>query len=90
MEYINMIRLTQLYRTEDGVPYDVSWEQFRESRNLALLATDFHMLTDKYNSLTEEEQNAITTFRQWLRDAPENYETANDAVDNWPQTENWF
>ena len=77
-----MIRLTTLYRTEDGVPYDVSWETFRESRNLALLATDVHMLVDKYNALTTEQQASITTFRQWLRNAPENYETANDAVDN--------
>ena len=85
-----MIRLTTLYRTEDGIPYDVTWETFRESRDLALLATDVHMLTDKYNALTEEQQEAITVFRQWLRDAPENYDSANDAVDNWPQPENWF
>ena len=85
-----MIRLTTLYRTEDGIPYDVTWETFRESRDLALSATDVHMLTDKYNALTEEQQEAITTFRQWLRDAPENYDSANDAVDNWPQPENWF
>ena len=42
------------------------------------------------NALTEEQQEAITTFRQWLRNAPENYDSANDAVDNWPQPENWF
>jgi len=85
-----MIRLTTLYRTENGIPYDVSWETFRESRNLALLATDVHMLADKYNALTTEQQASITAFRQWLRDATENYETANDAVDNWPQPESWF
>lgn len=90
MEYIHMIRLTTLYRTENGIPYDVSWETFRESRNLALLATDVHMLADKYNALTTEQQASITAFRQWLRDATENYETANDAVDNWPQPESWF
>jgi len=85
-----MIRLTTLYRTENGIPYDVSWETFRESRNLALLATDVHMLADKYNALTTEQQASITAFRQWSRDATENYETANDAVDNWPQPESWF
>jgi len=85
-----MLRLTTLYRTENGIPYDVTWETFRESRDLALLATDVHMLTDKYNALTEEQQEAITTFRQLLRNAPENYDSANDAVDNWPQPENWF
>lgn len=90
MEFIHMIRLTTLYRTENGVPYDVSWETFRESRNLALLATDVHMLADKYNALTTEQQASITTFRQWLRDATENYSSANDAVDNWPQPESWF
>lgn len=90
MEYVHMIRLTTLYRTENGIPYDVSWETFRESRNLALLATDVHMLADKYNALTTEQQASITAFRQWLRDATENYETANDAVDNWPQPESWF
>jgi len=85
-----MIRLTTLYRTEDGVPYDVTWDTFRESRDLALLATDVHMLADKYAALTEDQQNEITTFRQWLRDAPANYDSANDAVDNWPQPESWF
>jgi hypothetical protein len=48
------------------------------------------MLADKYNALTTEQQASITAFRQWLRDATENYETANDAVDNWPQPESWF
>ena len=68
-----MIRLTTLYRTENGIPFDVTWETFRESRNLALLATDVHMLADKYNALTTEKQEAITAFRLWLRDATKNY-----------------
>jgi hypothetical protein len=85
-----MIKLSTLYRTENGIPYDVTWETFRESRDLALLATDVHLLVDKYNALTAEQQEAITTFRQWLRDATENYDSANDAVDNWPQPEDWF
>jgi hypothetical protein len=85
-----MIKLSTLYRTENGIPYDVTWETFRESRDLALLATDVHLLVDKYNALTEEQQEAITTFRQWLRDATKNYDSANDAVDNWPQPEDWF
>lgn len=85
-----MIRLSTLYRTEDGVPYDITWDTFRESRDLALLATDVHMLNDKFTALSTEEQQAITEFRKWLRDAPSNYESANEACDAWPTPEVWF
>lgn len=82
--------LVTLYRTEDGVPYDITWDDFRESRDAALHATDKHMLIDKYNALTAEQQQAISDFREWLRDAPDMYESANEACDAWPTPEGWF
>ena len=85
-----MIKLVTLNRTEDGVPYDIDWDIFRASRDMALDATDVHMLTDKFQALTEEQQESITNFRQWLRDAPANYDSANEACDNWPPAEDWW
>ena len=85
-----MNKLVTLYRTEDGVPYDIDWSHFREWRDMALDATDVHMLTDKFQALTEEQLESITIFSQWLRDAPDNYESANEACDNWPPAEDWW
>jgi len=58
--------------------HDVTWEAVRSSRNQALLESDWRALKDVVLS------NPWRDFRQALRDLPQNFDSANDAVDSWP------
>ena len=58
---------------------DVTWEDVRFMRNAALNRTDWRAVKDRVLP------NAWKDYRQALRDLPQNHETANDAVDNWPE-----
>ena len=58
---------------------EVTWEDVRFMRNAALNRTDWRAVKDRTMS------QAWKDYRQALRDLPQNHETANDAVDNWPE-----
>jgi hypothetical protein len=58
--------------------YDVSWEKVRKMRNMHLQQTDWWAVKDLTMSQAKKD------YRQALRDLPQNYESANDAADNWP------
>jgi hypothetical protein len=62
----------------DSGQYEVTWEQIRKQRNYELELTDWWALKDLTMSQAKKD------FRQALRDLPQNYESANDAADNWP------
>jgi hypothetical protein len=57
---------------------DVEWESVRAKRDLELKQTDWRAVKDRTMS------QAWKDYRQALRDLPQNYESANDAADNWP------
>lgn len=57
---------------------DVDWATVRAIRNRELKTTDWRAVKDRTMS------QAWKDYRQALRDLPQNYETANDAADNWP------
>jgi len=59
-------------------PYEIDWYVVREKRNEELAATDWWALKDLTMSQAKKD------YRQALRDLPQNYESANDAADNWP------
>ncbi len=56
---------------------DISWDELRFERNNALNDSDWRFMSDQTPS-----QEWID-YRQFLRDLPQNYETANEAVDAW-------
>jgi len=58
--------------------HDVSWQEVRSSRDQALAESDWRALKDVVLS------NPWRDFRQALRDLPQNFDSANDAVDSWP------
>jgi len=58
---------------------DVDWEFVRYHRNQLLNDTDWRAVKDRTMSQPWKD------FRQALRDLPQNFESANDAADNWPQ-----
>ncbi len=57
---------------------DVDWERIRKQRNAELNDTDWRAVKDRTMS------QAWKDYRQALRDLPQEYESANDAADNWP------
>ena len=58
--------------------FDVSWEDVRQRRNWMLKNTDWRAVKDRTMS------QAWKDYRQALRDLPQQFESANDAADNWP------
>ncbi len=62
----------------DSQELEVSWDDVRKYRDLALNNTDWWALKDLTMSQAKKD------YRQALRDLPQDYEDANDAADNWP------
>ena len=60
---------------------EVSWEEVRILRNQELSQTDWWALKDLTMSQAKKD------YRTFLRDLPQNYETANDAADAWAEYE---
>ena len=58
---------------------DVTWEDVRFNRDKALADSDWRAVKDRTMS------QAWKDYRQALRDLPQDFTEANDAVDNWPQ-----
>jgi len=58
---------------------DVTWKEIRETRDYYLKETDWRAVKDRTMS------QAWKDYRTALRDLPQNFESANDAADNWPQ-----
>jgi hypothetical protein len=75
---------------------DFEWNTILMARITQLEITDIWMLTDRYNSLTSEQQTELTTYRQALRDITtyldedEDMDGANNAADNFPNAPSWI
>ena len=59
--------------------FDVDWHTVRKERDNLLKQTDWRAVKDR--TMTQPWKD----YRQALRDLPQDYEEANDAVDNWPE-----
>lgn len=75
-----------MFRTEtifDGetvleiVSHDVSWKQLRDARDQELQSSDWRAVKDRVLP------NPWKEYRKFLRDLPQNFETANEAADAW-------
>ena len=55
-----------------------TWEEVRLRRNKELANTDWRAVKDRSMS------KAWKDYRQALRDLPQQFESANEAADNWP------
>ena len=58
------------------------WEEVREWRDYMLAESDWTQLSD--SPLSSEEKGIWVTYRQDLRDIPQDYITAGDV--EWPET----
>ena len=57
---------------------DVTWEEVRAARDKALADSDWRAVKDRTMS------QAWKDYRKALRDLPQDYDSANEAADNWP------
>jgi hypothetical protein len=78
---MSITRTVNLHDGDEITTYqnDVDWVQVREVRNYELKNSDWRAVKDRTMS------QAWKDYRQALRDLPQDYELANDAVDNWPE-----
>lgn len=65
----------------ESVLLDISWETIKLERKQELDNSDWRFMSDQTPS-----QEWID-YRQFLRDLPQNYDTANEAVDAWNEYE---
>tara|TARA_R100000781_G_scaffold54631_1_gene35679 strand:- start:28 stop:279 length:252 start_codon:yes stop_codon:yes gene_type:complete len=74
-------RTVQIYSAgvlEEEIQREVTWDEVRAERDRELDSTDWRAVKDRTMS------QAWKDYRKALRDLPQDYETANDAADNWP------
>ena len=73
---------THTHRAADGTLTttltDMTWDQIRRLRETLLDETDWRAVKDRTMS------QAWKDYRTALRDLPQDYDSANDAADNWP------
>lgn len=75
-----MIRTETIFDGEtviETIVHDITWTKLRNTREQELVNTDWRFMADQTPS-----QEWID-YRQFLRDLPQNYESANDAADAW-------
>lgn len=60
---------------------DCAWDEIRAQRETELKESDWRFMSDRSPS-----QEWID-YRQFMRDLPQNYDTANDAADAWNEYE---
>jgi hypothetical protein len=60
---------------------EISWRELLEKRKQELDETDWRAVKDRTMS------QAWKDYRQFLRDLPQNYESANNAADAWNEYE---
>jgi len=70
------VKLAGTQRIEEG-EFNVSWETLRQRRDAALKQSDWRAVKDRVLP------NAWRDFRTFLRDLPQNFDSANDAADAW-------
>ena len=69
----------------NGIPMredeEGAWESMRMIRLELLKETDIYALNDRWNALTEEQQQELTIYRQALRDLPDDIGAIEDIWD---------
>ena len=61
----------------------MNWDTLRSERRTNLIDSDKFMLSDY--PITTEQKSELLTYRQTLRDLPQNYDTAEEAYENYPE-----
>ena len=92
---MRMHRVEYVYAGDElieTIQHDVDWPSLRAFRKRVLSKLDEWYLKDRWDNLSSVNKGKLNSYRQALRDLPQDYsgENANEAVDNWPEAEDWF
>ena len=68
----------------------MDWDELRGMRDTALLDMDKYQLAIPYSLLTDLQKEDLATYRQALLDLPNDYDTPEEALENWPVKPEWF
>ena len=68
----------------------MDWDELRGIRDTALLVMDKYQLVLSYDGLTQTQKNELATYRQELLDLPNDYDTPEEAWDNFPTKPSWM
>ena len=67
-----------------------AWEELRARRAMRLKKVDIYQGVLVYNTLSEEQQNEVATYRQSLLDLPSYYDDPFEAMANLPTIPSLF
>jgi hypothetical protein len=68
---------------QDAPAFELTWEDIRGARNVELEATDkYEFIPPVRASLTQAQRDAMDSYRQALRDLPQQYDTPSQVL--WP------
>tara|TARA_Y100000004_G_scaffold140753_1_gene159993 strand:+ start:801 stop:1010 length:210 start_codon:yes stop_codon:yes gene_type:complete len=68
----------------------MDWDELRGMRDTALLQMDKYQLAIPYSLLTGSQKEELATYRQALLDLPSEYETPEEAEENFPEKPDWM
>lgn len=79
------INWTQIDKTFLPPPRDIlaEWDTVRVKRNGLLAGSDLLMMPDRWQTFSNEKQQAISYYRQQLRDIPQKFIDPKEVV--WPE-----
>ena len=69
---------------------NMDWDELRGMRDTALLQMDKYQLTLAYAELTQTQKNELATYRTALLTLPQDYDTAGEALANFPTKPSWM
>ena len=78
----NLVYTFEILNKSDEEINNEKLQKFRTLRNQLLLESDIHVLSDKWESYTEEQKNIWKNYRQNLRDLPQTIQDLDNI--NWP------
>jgi hypothetical protein len=61
---------------------EAEWAAVRSKRDQLLITSDVMVLPDRWNAMTQEQQQAWSIYRQVLRDLPQSFEDPKYVI--WP------
>jgi len=68
----------------------MDWDELRGMRDTALLQMDKYQLVLSYEVLTQTQKSELATYRTDLLTLPQDYDTPEEAWDNFPTKPSWM
>lgn len=68
----------------------MDWDELRGMRDAELKRMDVYQLAIPYSLLTDAQKGELADYRQALLDLPNEYDTPEEAVENYPTKPSWL